>query len=128
MLETLGCHCHVGPSVFSIGCENRRDDLVDEFMGVSHFLGCLTIGWPLRAEDLRSLMVMLTCLGPCLSSTARRERTLVHMLLGGKLDTRRCLEVSLGLLNSVHRCSIQEASNLPSSAGLPAPLQKYKML
>ena len=105
----------MGPDEFLIECEHRWNDLVDNFMGISWRLGCLSMGWPRPCEldDLGSFMPMLTysavAWGPVLSSAARKERTLVNVLSGSKVNARRCLEVALELLSPVHRCSIQEA-------------------
>ena len=82
-------------------------------MDVAKRLGHLSVGYDLRSADLGALMSMLSFSAvlwdPCQVSDARRQRALVNMLAGGKQNTRRCLEVCLGLLSPVRRASIPEA-------------------
>ena len=42
-------------------------------------------------------------------SDARKQRFLVNVLSGGKINNRRCTEISLGALSAVHRTSIPAA-------------------
>ena len=75
-------------------------------MDVAKRLGHLSVGYDLRSADLGALMSMLSFSAvlwdPCQVSDARRQRALVNMLAGGKQNTRRCLEVCLGLLSPIY--------------------------
>ena len=120
VLETLGGRLRLGAGSGSVplsaGCVGDSDQwnkIVGKFMEVAKRLGHLSVGYDLRSADLGALMSMLSFSAvlwdPCQVSDARRQRALVNMLAGGKYNTRRCLEVCLGLLSPIHRSSIPEA-------------------
>ena len=113
VLETLGGRLRLsavsGSAPFSAGCvgdSSQWNQVVGKFMDVAKRLGHLSVGYDLRSADLGALMSMLSFSAvlwdPCQVSDARRQRALVNMLAGGKQNTRRCLEVCLGLLSPIY--------------------------
>ena len=77
-------------------------------------LRSLSIGYDLRSRDLGSLMAMLTysaiAWDPNTAVDQRMQRALVNMLAGETINTRRCLEVCLGLVSPIHRSSFHSRS------------------
>ncbi|CAE7218325.1 unnamed protein product [Symbiodinium sp. KB8] len=72
-----------------------------------------TGGWDNRARDVGALMGGITYAAVSwdanVQTVTQDQRKVVDALPGGQVNTRRCLEFSLGLLAPVHRVSMPEA-------------------
>ena len=111
VLETLGGHLDLAD--LCVGSLEQWSEKLEQFFTLVKRLRSLPIGYDLRSRDLGSLMAMLTysaiAWDPNNAVDQRMQRTLVNMLAGETTNTRRCLEVCLGLLSPIHRSSIPEA-------------------
>ena len=96
-----------------VGDLGHWEQNLQKFFSIVRRFACLDVGFELRSTDLGALMSMLTYSAIAWDSRGsvdnRQQRTIVNMLAGGKVNTRRCLEVCLGLLSPIHRSSIPEA-------------------
>ena len=113
LLENLGGRFRLNPEGLPVADEQHKNRVYDRFKDVAERLGRLSVGWDVRAADVRAIMPMLTysalAWDPAEFSDARRQRLLVNVLSGGKENTRRCVEVSLAVLSAVHRTCIPAA-------------------
>lgn len=116
VLETLGGHFSLpgtGDPPVCVGNSDHWEQNLQKFFSIVRRFACLDVGYELRSTDLGALMSMLTYSAVAWDSRGsvdnRQQRTIVNMLAGGKVNTRRCLEVCLGLLSPIHRSSIPEA-------------------
>ena len=116
VLETLGGHFRLpgtGDPPVCVGDLGHWEQNLQKFFSIVRRFACLDVGFELRSTDLGALMSMLTYSAIAWDSRGsvdnRQQRTIVNMLAGGKVNTRRCLEVCLGLLSPIHRSSIPEA-------------------
>ncbi|OLP88279.1 hypothetical protein AK812_SmicGene30407 [Symbiodinium microadriaticum] len=113
LLENLGGRFRLNPEGLPVADEQHKNRVYDRFKDVAERLGRLSVGWDVRAADVRAIMPLLTypalAWDPAEFSDARRQRLLVKVLSGGKENTRRCVEVSLAVLSAVHRTCIPAA-------------------
>ena len=111
VLATLGGYLDLAE--LCIGSVEQWSEKQEQFFNLVKRLRSLPIGYDLRSRDLGSLMAMLTYSAitwdPNTAVDQRMQRTIVNMLAGETTNTRRCLEVCLGLLSPIHRSSIPEA-------------------
>ena len=113
LLENLGGSFQLDGVGLPVADKTHQSEVFDKFVSVAQRLGRLSVGWDIRAADVRAIMPMLTYCAmtwdPRDFSDARKQRFLVNILSGGKINNRRCTEISLGVLSAVHHTNIPAA-------------------
>ena len=113
LLENLGGSFRLDGVGLPVADKTHQSEVFDKFVSVAQRLGRLSVGWDIRAADVRAIMPMLTYCAmtwdPRDFPDARKQRFLVNILSGGKINNRRCTEISLGVLSAVHHTNIPAA-------------------
>jgi hypothetical protein len=116
-LDTLGGHFHIHLAQSNKGniggTASKWDTVMNKFRSAISRLRTLEVGWDIRTGDVGALMPMVTYSAVTWDSSRcvrqTDQRLLVNALSGGKTNTRRCEEASLGLLAPIHRVSLPHA-------------------